>query len=443
MNDRFDERLRAHLSTMDTVEVAGADAIGAGVARSQRRHERTRRAALGGAISALLVAGSVVVWNAGGGPERVTSGDGGAPTTVAKSAAPATTVISTIPPPTADLGGSPWAAVPPGPRKGVSGATVVWTGTEAVAFGGQSVAEIAGIDEGVDAYDPLSAQWRSVSTEVPLLAPILVWTGDTILAVGWTKTGAPRSVAATLSLESGVWTIQADAPAPDKLWSADPWVWTGSELLVMSGNEGLDAATAQAFNPTTNEWRVLPSAPLAPRYHAASVWTGDEWLIWGGGDGSNDFADGVAYNPTTDAYRPLAASILSNRRVPGVWTGTEMIVLGGASGGDPTGNGEMAMSDGAAYNPVTDMWRPTRSGFAHPGFVPVWTGSLIIQFAKGGAVWYDPAADEWSSGDMTFGEVSHDDSSPVWTGTTVIFLGSYDGSTGGATFTPPDVSPAA
>ena len=117
--------------------------------------------------------------------------------------------------------------------------------------------------------------------------------------------------------------------------------------------------------------------------------------------------------------------------VSGVWTGTEMVLLAGTSSG---GNAE---SDGAAYNPVTDTWRTTKPGFGHPGFVPVWTGSLIIQFAKGGAVWYNPAMDEWGSGDMTFGEIPHDDRSPVWTGSQVVLLGSYVTINGGATFTPP------
>ncbi len=434
MNDRMDERLRSHLRTVDAVEVADADVIGARVARSQHRHDRNRRVVLGAAVAALLVAGSVVVWNSGGSPARVSSGDGSAPTTVASTPSPTALPAATT---TLATGGSPWQAILVGPGAGVVGATVVWTGTEAIALGGSTKSHPYGTSIGVNAYDPAAQEWRSVSPEVPLLAPIVVWTGDEILAVGWTATGRPRSVAATLSLDTGEWTILADAPAPDKLWSADPWVWTGTELLVMSGDQGLDTATTQAFDPTTNEWRTVTSAPLAPRYHAASVWTGDEWLVWGGDDGVTSFADGVAYKPSTDTYRPLAASPLSGRRVPGVWTGTEMVLLAGATGGDATGNGEMALSDGAAYDPVTDTWRTTKPGFAHPGFVPVWTGSLIIQFAKGGAVWYDPATDEWSSGDMRFGEVSHDDQSPVWTGSQVILLGSYDGSTGGATFTPP------
>ena len=430
MNDRMDERLRAHLGAVDSSEVASVDAIGRGVARWQARRERTRRAALAGAVAALVVVGSVAVWNAGSGPESVTSGDGSAPTTIVSAASTnlsTPTAFDTVPPDAAATG---WAAIPQGPRQGVTGATVIWTGTEAVAFGGQQNGSSVQADEGVDAYNPTLGTWRHVSDEVPLLAPIVAWTGDQILAIGWSIAGPPRSVAATLSLDTGEWTILADAPAPDKLWSADAWVWTGSELLVMSGNQGLETATTQAFNPTTNEWRLLTPGPLSPRYYAASVWTGTEWLIWGGDDDNNLFADGVAYDPVSDTYRPLAGSPLTARVVKGVWTGTELVLLAGTRHGN-------AESDGAAYNPMTDTWRFTTPGFAHPGFVPVWTGSLIIQFAKGGAVWYDPAADEWSTGDMTFGEVSHDDRSPVWTGSQVILLGSYDATTGGATFTPP------
>lgn len=427
MTDRMDERLRSHLSSVDNADVASAEAIGAGVARSQRRHERTRRVALGGSVAALLIAGSIVVWNSGEGPERITSGDGGSPTTVAVNTTLAQVVPMTGPSSTPVAPQVGWEAIPPNPRGVVSGATVVWTGSEAVSVGGDVN---DGVAPGVTAYSPSTGLWRDIAADVPLLAPIVTWTGESVLAVGWTASGRPRSVAASLSLDSGEWTILADAPAPDKLWSNDAWVWTGTELLVMSGVQEAEAPTVQAFNPTTNTWRMLASAPIAHRFDASSVWTGTEWLIWGGGGETDSYADGVAYNPATDSYRPLAKAPLSARAVRGVWTGAEMVLLAGTSSG---GNAE---SDGAAYSPQTDTWRSTKPGFGHPGFVPVWTGSLIIQFAKGGAVWYNPALDEWGSGDMTFGEVAHDDRSPVWTGSQVVLLGSYDSTTGGATFTP-------
>ena len=60
-----------------------------------------------------------------------------------------------------------------------------------------------------------------------------------------------------------------------------------------------------------------------------------------------------------------------------------------------TGNGTLALSDGAAYDPATDTWRALTAGPAHPGFVPVWTGSQVIMVAKGSAVRLRRRSDRW------------------------------------------------
>ena len=64
------------------------------------------------------------------------------------------------------------------------------------------------------------------------------------------------------------------------------------------------------------------------------------------------------------------------------------------------GDGVMAFSDGAAYNPSTDSWRPLSAGYAHPGFSPVWTGDRLVLFAKGGAVVYGSADDRQAERDV-------------------------------------------
>lgn len=439
MNDRTEHRLRAHLGTLDSAAVPGAGEVEVAVQRVRRRHERRRRIAGGLGAVALVAVGGVAVWRNNSGDDRPTT-SAATDATVASSAteapstlAPASTAVD-VPVLVGPDGG--WAAIPPNPRGALTGASVVWTGSEAVAVGGTLA---SGGHAGVDAYDPSTQQWRVVSPDVPLLAPIVTWTGSEVLAVGWAATGAPRSVAATLDVSTGEWTIGANSPLPDKLWSANPWVWTGRELLVASGDHSTPGAAfhAIAYDPATDQWRTLADAPLAPRNLAASVWTGSEWLVWGGNDDTDDFADGAAYDPATDSWRPLPESPLSARRVPAVWTGTEMLVTAGASGGDATGNGEFAHSDGAAYDPVTDTWRSIAEGPAHPGFAPLWTGRLLLLFAKGGVVAYDAAADTWHTDDLSFGAVSHDDQSPVWTGTAAVLLGSYFGETGGAVFIPP------
>ena len=148
--------------------------------------------------------------------------------------------------------------------------------------------------------------------------------------------------------------------------------------------------TPIAYDPATDSWRELAAPPIERRQQAASVWTGTEWIVWGGTTGDKEFDDGAAYDPTSDTWRPLPDSPLSPRRVRGAWTGTELIVVAGSTGGEPvTGNGEFAHADGAAYDPATDTWRSLTSGPAHPGFVPMWTGSQMIMIAKGAASVYD------------------------------------------------------
>jgi hypothetical protein len=198
------------------------------------------------------------------------------------------------------------------------------------------------------------------------------------------------------------------------------------------------AITPIAYDPATDTWRELAAPPIERRQQAASVWTGTEWIVWGGTTGDEELDDGAAYDPASDTWRVIPDSPLSPRRVRGVWTGAELLIVAGSTGGEPvTGNGELALSDGAAYDPVTGAWRGITSGPAHPGFVPLWTGSQMIMVAKGNAFVYDVAADRWIDpcclGESGGGGVG----TPVWTGSAVLLIGSSDPGRGGAMLTPP------
>jgi hypothetical protein len=174
------------------------------------------------------------------------------------------------------------------------------------------------------------------------------------------------------------------------------------------------------------------------------VWTGTEWLVWGGTDDGVEFDDGAAYDPSTDTWRAITESPLSKRRVRAVWTGNEMIVAAGSTGGDPvTGNGEFAHGDGAAYDPVSDTWRSIAEGPAHPGFDSLWTGRLMLMFAKGRVFTYDPTADRWLDdccGPLGSALGIAVAGTPVWTGNEALQIGSTDPSIGGVTFTPSTAS---
>lgn len=420
MNERIEQRLRDDLRSVESAALAPRDVVDVLVSRVERRIARRRRvSAATGVLAAVAIAGAVV-WNTSSTPQRITAADSVPISTAPDAAAPSTSAAN-------DTG--PWSPIPSF-TKPITGATVVWTGTEALMIGG--LYPDGRTQAGIFAYNPTTSQWRTVSPDLAVGGdPLAFWTGTSLVVLG-----SKEQLAATYDPLEG---LRSTTPTKGKEFfyvdATVPWVWTGTELLAWpTAYQVSPSPPPIAFDPLTGESRRLAEIPLESRTNAASIWTGSEWIVWGGNRGTTSFNDGAAYNPATDTWRVLAESPLSVRSAPAIWTGIEMIVTAGYGGDFASPN---ALADGAAYDPSTDTWREIAPGPAHPGFTPVWTGELLILFAKGGAIWYDPDVDRWASGEFVWGDVAHLDSSPVWTGEVVLLLGSYDGSTGGAEFRPP------
>lgn len=428
MNEPLEERLRQHLGSLDGVAVRNADDVRVAVQRASRRLQQRRR--LGAALASvvLVAGGAIAIW-----------ANRSAPTASVVTVATTTVATTTVTTATTTVAGGSWRTIPPDPRGIVAAPAAVWDGKEALVVGG---VDLAGRPVGgAVAYDPGSDSWRRLADRPDgalQTDPIAVWTGRVMLVIGGVDTGGGSLVSAGESYDpaTDAWRHIAP-PFAGPMSDRSPNVWTGSELLVWPAQSsgGATVNVPTAYDPTHDAWRTLARPPIAARQSAASVWTGKEWIVWGGTTGSAELADGAAYDPATDTWRTIAASPLSARRIRGVWTGQEMIVDAGSTGGDPvTGNFEMALADGAAYDPVADMWRTITAGLAHPGFVPVWTGRYMVMFAKGSAVVYDVAADRWidtcCSGQGAIG-------TPVWTGSVVIVVGNGRPDIAGAIFTPP------
>ncbi|MGE5293140.1 MAG: Kelch repeat-containing protein [Micromonosporaceae bacterium] len=181
-------------------------------------------------------------------------------------------------------------------------------------------------------------------------------------------------------------------------------------------------------SPTTATWKLLPPAPVTkmePQY-VVSVWTGSQMLIRGSvrtGESSKPVT--LGYTPATGTWRTLAPGP-APRTLQGddsaVWTGHEMLVFGLTS---------------AAYNPVTNTWRPiTFNMFAALGSVRVWTGRQAIFWGGGccggaldkGAV-YTPATGSWRT--LPPSPLGARYTSGAWTGTELIIAGGSRPPTGG------------
>ncbi len=196
-------------------------------------------------------------------------------------------------------------------------------------------------------------------------------------------------------------------------------VWTGNELLVWGGDRTSGRYTTHLndgarFDPATGAWRPLPSqgAPVG-RFGEASAWTGSQLLVWGGDTGRTFgqpmalVRDGARYDLASDRWLPMSSVGAPSARIAAtaVWTGTELLIWGGRV--EDMQAPPRALSDGAAYNPAADTWRPLASTGAPAGrssHAAVWTGREMLVWggwASGGTplgdgARYDPVADRWT-----------------------------------------------
>lgn len=405
MNERLESRLRRDVAAVDRAPLKNPDRVIEQADAIGHRRQLARRS-LGLAVVASVVAAAVASNGLRQEPS-IKIVTGAVSSTVLAATSPATTAR-----PVMLATQSAFVSLPPNPRGLGTEPSVVWTGTEAIVIGG------VGSDKRTDAFDPTTNSWRALH-DAPVASSrqtisIAVFSANEVLLFG--TDGETNAYNPT----TDVWR-PLSAP-PVSFTQRAPMVWTGTELLVWPTTLDTVSSVPLAFSPTQNKWREIVGPPLASRERAASVWTGTEWIIWGGTTGQNELNDGAAYNPVANIWRTLAASPLSPRGVGGVWTGTEMIVATGWTGGEPRGgNGELALDDGAAYNPSTDLWRPIASGPAHPGLVSIWTGTQMLMFAKGRyAFSYDAAADNWSENTTDSPNGSFDQ--PVWIGTAVVLI---------------------
>ena len=450
MDERLEDRLRHHLSTIDTIRVGSEDTLTSAATRLADRRIRRRRVGVALSACVLIAAGAVVVASTRPTHDNlVTSDTGLVETSVAATtddaAGPATSEPVLADDSTSDPEVIVWSLAAVDPRGPTVRPSVVWTGSEAIAVGGldpdgQPRTSAA-------AYDPVADSWRMLADQGDAghrIDPLVEWTGAEVLVIGGDQPDGSLLLSYTQVYDpaSDTWRTGAAPQTNSFVSDRSPSAWTGTELLVWPPELGSEGVVPAAYDPATDTWRDLPAPPVEARQQAASVWTGTEWIVWGGTTGERELSDGAAYDPATDTWRVLAASPLSERRVRGVWTGTEMIVTAGSRGGDrQTGNGELALGDGAAYDPVADSWRPISPGPAHPGFEPIWTGQFVVMFAKGRASLYDPVADVWGDACCPDSVGAFGDS-PVWTGEVALLLGQTEDGFGGAVLVPAATRPA-
>jgi len=237
-------------------------------------------------------------------------------------------------------------------------------------------------------------------------------------------------------------------------------VWTGSEMIVWGGYDGVPRNNGSRYNPSANSWVALSTnGPPAARYGHSAVWTGTEMIVFGGAVVGNFFTGGTIstntggrYNPATDTWTPITAGGGSRRNHVAFWTGSRMLVWGGTFTSTGTfGSGEAPRNDGALYDPVANNWTfisSTDAPSPRRGYSAIWTGTDLMVWGGYAIVGsfittrtnfndgarYNLAANTWTPMSLVGAPSRRSDHSAIWSGSQMIVWGGlYAETFGGST----------
>ncbi len=276
--------------------------------------------------------------------------------------------------------------------------SVTWAGDRVVVWGGGDSETLQITNDGA-AWEPATGEWQDVP-EAPIegrWAHDAVWTGSELLV--WGGSAGPDHLAecfmdgARYDAAAVTWAEIPEAPGPMRC--AATVLWTGDELIVVGGHASAGPPSPGdrlddgiAYDPTTDQWRQLPSAPGPARAGAVGGWVDGHVVIYGGHTDSDDaagfdyFDDGAVYDPATDEWREMAESPLPPLSgLEGISVDDELVVLGGQG---PDAAEQEPSTAVAAYDPVGDEWSTlTDIPFAHTSLVGAWTGDVLYVLGGG------------------------------------------------------------
>jgi hypothetical protein len=217
-------------------------------------------------------------------------------------------------------------------------------------------------------YDPANDKWSATSTGAGVPAArshhVAVWTGTEMIVWGGDTNTGGRYAPAT-----DTWVPTSTASGVPTARTLSTAVWTGTEMIVWGGSAGSGdpyTFTGGHYEPASDTWTptsLTAGVPTGRVLHTA-VWTGTEMIVWGGFNGLWPDTGG-RYDPATATWTPTASAdgvLVGREFFTGVWTGNEMIVWGGFGGFNHTGR----LNDGAPYcacaGSEVSTWYPDADG---------------------------------------------------------------------------------
>ena len=221
------------------------------------------------------------------------------------------------------------------------------------SIGGSSNTDV--LLKSVVAYNPSTNSWRSkASLPTARNRPNGAATiGGTIyVAGGYDAAGTLTRTLYAYNVSSNTWNTRASMPiasacGSSAVISGKLYVFSGCRLS--STGVQIAAGSLHRYDPGTNRWTTLRSAPSVHVQPVIGVITGKLYVV-GGNDGSNAAVRRLdAYDPATNSWSTKADMPTARVAAAAAVVGARLHVIGGR-------NGETYLKAVEAYDPVTDSW---------------------------------------------------------------------------------------
>ncbi|MGZ3418533.1 MAG: Kelch repeat-containing protein, partial [Polyangiales bacterium] len=233
-----------------------------------------------------------------------------------------------------------WSAIAaiPAAYGGRFGHTAVWTGTELITWGGIHAKTDSAARRDGARFNPSTNTWTMLPDAPASLAGrtlhTAVWTGSEMIVWGGESIDSAARYAdgAAYKPSTNTWrTLAAPMLAARSEHAA---VWTGSAMLVWGGANGTDFVDGASYDPGTDKWTTIPNPLIAARNRFAYAWTGSELIVWGGRQGDKTYLlDGAKYEVATKTWTKFGSASLGNERIVSGFgrVGSELVIFGGGA----------------------------------------------------------------------------------------------------------------
>ena len=188
-----------------------------------------------------------------------------------------------------------------------------------------------------------------------------------------------------------------------------------SPVLVGGVQEEIPEPLLPPDLPTDEAWGELPKSPLTARRDSVGAWVDDRFVIVGGWSdrpcppladcdyGESAQQDGASYNPYTDMWQRIASAPVPVSQFSSVVLGGDLYLLtyGVADGGLKIGTNGQPLLTFLRYNSAADVWSTLPTPPSHGPLVAAGDRLLVIpgsdENVAGVDAVFDPADQTWTA----------------------------------------------